>query len=262
MTVPDPATFPRSASIPYFVVFTTTPRSSSLAREIATDATIVVSLLRRVNSSPTVVRPAPSPSSTSSSFSDEAESPSTSSWLRKRVPRSASAFSIRSSFFEDSDHPKRSFSFKKADVPSRDKPLPPTPPDSLAEVQGKSETRTLHTDVSIGFPKRPRHRCEPHQRHPSLDTHASLPDGLYKGKLQLDKNMLPAIDWAGMGVQVCTLPCYLHAGIDPKSFCFSIIWRFPSSLARTNAGHGCQYEYSETFYSSLVGCCSSRSFSS
>lgn len=50
------------------------------------------------------------------------------------------------------------------------------------------------------------------QRHPSLEEHTSLPEGLYKGKLRLEKSMLPSIDWAGLGVKAsmvyrkCNLP--------------------------------------------------------
>ena len=78
----------------------------------------------------------------------------------------------------------------------RDKPLPQLPPP------GMSESRALQTDVSIGFPKRPRYRCEPGHKHPSLEAHKSLPDGLYKGKIQLDKHLLPAFDWPGLRVKV------------------------------------------------------------
>lgn len=61
--------------------------------------------------------------------------------------------------------------------------------------------RSLHTDVCIGFPKRPRSRVAAHQRHPSIEESAALPDGLYKGKLRLDKTMLPSIEWAGLTVK-------------------------------------------------------------
>ena len=57
-------------------------------------------------------------------------------------------------------------------------------------------------DVSIGFPKRPRYRVEPHQRHPSLETYKALPDGLYKGRIQLEKHMIPSFDWVGLRVKV------------------------------------------------------------
>ncbi|TFY83541.1 hypothetical protein EWM64_g488 [Hericium alpestre] len=62
-----------------------------------------------------------------------------------------------------------------------------------------SESRILHTDVSIGFPKRPRKHTG--GAHPSLEEQKALPDGLYKGKMPLEKGMLPCVDWAGLGVK-------------------------------------------------------------
>ena len=79
---------------------------------------------------------------------------------------------------------------------AREKPLPQLPPANIVE------SRVLHTDVSIGFPKRPRYRVEPHQRHPSLETYKALPDGLYKGRIQLEKHMIPSFDWVGLRVKV------------------------------------------------------------
>ncbi|KAL7277235.1 hypothetical protein ACG7TL_009087 [Trametes sanguinea] len=179
VTLPHPATFSRSGSIPYFVVFTTTPRSATLAREIAADATISVSLLREVRiDSTTPLYAMPSPTSTPSTSSDESEFPPVASRrLLKRVVRSAPP------------------SLAKAKQIPKDKPLPQLPPSGI------TESRALHVDVCIGFPKRPRYRCEPHQKHPPLESHASLPDGLYKGKIQLEKHMLPAFDWAGLRVK-------------------------------------------------------------
>ncbi|KAI0754332.1 hypothetical protein C8Q80DRAFT_1216421 [Daedaleopsis nitida] len=159
VTLPYPATFSRTSSIAYFVVFTTNPRSSTLAREIAADATISVSLTREVHID-AIRRYSPSTaSSTPSNSSDESDLPPVASRrLLNRVVRSL-----------------------------------PGP--------GLSETRVLHTDMCVGFPKRPRYRIEPHQKHPSIEEHKSLPDGLYKGRIQLDKSMLPAFDWAGLRVK-------------------------------------------------------------
>ncbi|KAI0631232.1 hypothetical protein C8Q77DRAFT_195003 [Trametes polyzona] len=181
VTLPHPATFSRSGSIPYFVVFTTTPRSATLAREIAADATISVSLQREVRiDATTPLYALPSPTPTPSTSSDESEFPPVSSRrLLKRVVTVRSAPS----------------SLARARHPPKDKPLPRLP------SPGIHETRALHVDVCIGFPKRPRYRCEPHQKHPPLESHASLPDGLYKGKIQLEKHMLPAFDWAGLRVK-------------------------------------------------------------
>ncbi|KAI8972901.1 hypothetical protein BD414DRAFT_499802 [Trametes punicea] len=186
VTLPHPATFSRSGSIPYFVVFTTTPRSTTLAREIAADATISLSLLREVRIDATTLYAAPSPNSTPSTSSDESDFPPLPSRrLFKRVVRSAPA------------------SLAKGRQPPRDKPLPQLPSPGIAD------SRALHVDVCIGFPKRPRYRCEPHQRHPPLESHASLPDGLYKGKIQLDKHMLPAFDWAGLRVKYYLEVCVI-----------------------------------------------------
>lgn len=57
-------------------------------------------------------------------------------------------------------------------------------------------------DMCIGFPKRPRQQSNK-QSHPSLETIATLPDGLHKARIQLNKDMLPCIDWAGVSVKVC-----------------------------------------------------------
>ncbi|EIW55037.1 uncharacterized protein TRAVEDRAFT_153349 [Trametes versicolor FP-101664 SS1] len=182
VTLPHPVTFSRSGSIPYFVVFTTNPRSATLAREIATDATISVSLQREVRvDAATPLYATPSPTGTPSTSSDESESlpPVSSRRLLKRVVTARSAPA----------------SLARARQPPKEKPLPQLP------SPGVNETRALHVDMCIGFPKRPRYRCEPHQKHPPLESHASLPDGLYKGKIQLDKHMLPAFDWAGLRVK-------------------------------------------------------------
>ncbi|KAI0763438.1 hypothetical protein BD413DRAFT_208395 [Trametes elegans] len=179
VTLPHPANFSRAGSIPYFVVFTTIPRSSTLAREIAADATISVSLQREVRvDATTPLYATPSPTSTPSTSSDESEFPPVASRrLLKRVVRSAPS------------------SITKARHPPKDKPLPQLP------SPGVFDSRALHVDVSVGFPKRPRYRCEPNQKHPPLESHTALPDGLYKGKIQLDKHMLPAFDWAGLRVK-------------------------------------------------------------
>jgi hypothetical protein len=60
------------------------------------------------------------------------------------------------------------------------------------------ETRTLNTQVHIGFPKRPRRvNCPKTQAH--------TPDGLYKGEIHLPKDMLPGVDWPGVSVKVSLL---------------------------------------------------------
>ena len=186
VTLPHPANFSRSSSISYFVVFTTNPRSSTLAREIASDATISVSLLREVRIDAITPRYTPTAPSTPSTSSDESDLPPVASRrllhrVVNRVPGSRSGSLTRGS---------------RTPRTPLEKPLPQLP------GPGISETRALHTDMCVGFPKRPRYRCEPHEKHPSLEKHKSLPDGLYKGKIQLDKEMIPAFDWAGLRVKV------------------------------------------------------------
>ncbi|THH32930.1 hypothetical protein EUX98_g1235 [Antrodiella citrinella] len=190
ITLPVPSTFSRSAFIPYFTIFTTKPRSTLLAREIAVDATISISLIRQVTvftarAAFTHASTSSFSSSASSEDTNSASSPATRRFLR-RVHKSASPIFGSGRFSPGGSQPS---------TPVQNKPLPDLPPP------GVYETRTLQTDVSIGFPKRPRGRVEPNQKHPTLNVHTSLPDGLYKGKMQLDKNMLPSIDWSGLSVK-------------------------------------------------------------
>lgn len=175
----------------YFVVFTTCPRSSTLVREIASDATISVSLVREVRIDAINPRGSLSPSitsSTPSTSSDESDLPPVASRrLLERMVRSVPRTR------------RRALSLTRTSLRTKEreeKPLPQLP------SPGVYETRVLQTDMCVGFPKRPRYRMEAHQRHPSLEGHKALPDGLYKGKIQLDKAMLPAFDWAGLCVRV------------------------------------------------------------
>ncbi|KAH8084368.1 hypothetical protein BXZ70DRAFT_1012051 [Cristinia sonorae] len=197
ITLPTPATFSRSGSLPYFAVFTTKPRSSLLAREIAVDATIAVSLLRQVTvfTSRSALKHSSTSSLSSSVSSEDLSTPSPSKLggrFLRRMHKSASPISNALS------SPSESIRSHFSAPPLREKPLPEIPP---MPTPGVMETRTLQTDVSIGFPKRPRGRVEPNQKHPTLKEHTSLPDGLYKGKMQLNKNMLPSINWAGFTVK-------------------------------------------------------------
>ncbi|KAI0066841.1 hypothetical protein BV25DRAFT_1819957 [Artomyces pyxidatus] len=192
VTLPSPCDFPRFGSLPFFVVFSTTPKSPSLAREIAADATITVSLLRQVTidssrSRPSSLYSSSGPPTPPSSATEDSDSQASSSLyvarknkLFHRVVRSAPPVLLRSSRLTD-------------EQPPRDKPLPDLP----VVMQ---DTRILQTDVSIGFPKRPRHHTDSNG-HGSLESQKALPDGLYKGKLHLNKAMLPTIDWAGLSVK-------------------------------------------------------------
>ncbi|KAJ7906257.1 hypothetical protein B0H13DRAFT_2020826 [Mycena leptocephala] len=164
VTLPTSVTFSRASSIPYFVVFTTTPRSSTLAREIASDATISISVFSQVTITEPAVLPI-SPPQTPSEDSHES--------LPFQQPRTKLLRRLR------------------------DKPLPRLPTQTAF-----FSTQTMKTDMCIGFPKRPRHQQtadKPH--HPSLHAHQALPDGLHKAKIYLHRDMLPSIDWAGVSVK-------------------------------------------------------------
>ncbi|EDR08178.1 uncharacterized protein LACBIDRAFT_297544 [Laccaria bicolor S238N-H82] len=181
VTLPTFVTFSRGSSIPYFVVFTTVPRSPALAREVASDATISVSLIRQITiHEPTTTFP-PTPPPTPPS--DEFEINRGSAGLLKRVGKSAQSRLTR--VRRGSDAP----------LDRHDKPLP-----QLPFAKSFFETRTIHSDICIGFPKRPRQQTGLNN-HPSLEAVSSLPDGLHKAKIPLDKEMLPCVDWSGISVK-------------------------------------------------------------
>ncbi|VDB96021.1 unnamed protein product [Peniophora sp. CBMAI 1063] len=197
VTIPTPSSFPRSATVPFFVVFSTTPRSRQLAREIASDATITVNLLRQVSVDSSQSRPSSlssstttTPSSPPSSPSDEGSDPlpptsyhrrTGSRLLLKRGARSARPLLLRA---------YRSVT-DLGEASKITKPLPPLPPAVL------QDTKVLQTAVSIGFPKRPRQADGQGSSEPSK----SLPDGLYRGKIPLGSSMLPSFEWAGLSVK-------------------------------------------------------------
>ncbi|KAF9219506.1 hypothetical protein BS17DRAFT_789147 [Gyrodon lividus] len=185
VALPRPQMFTRCSSIPYFVVFTTTPRSSSLTKEIAADATIAVSLVRKITINPQRPQLPPTPPETPPA-SDESDSPFSPAAPRYRfLRRPAKQSTPPVSVIRTPHTPEESFS-----VAVKYKPLPELPQESF------SETRTLQTQVCIGFPKRPRTRKDPHS-HQNLN----LPDGLYKGELDLSKDILPGVDWPGVSVK-------------------------------------------------------------
>ncbi|TEB34384.1 hypothetical protein FA13DRAFT_1753884 [Coprinellus micaceus] len=154
IALPTSVSFCRDSSIPYFVVFSTTPRSRSLAREIAADSTIAISLVRQT------------------------EGPSR---ILRRVAKSNPRLKRKRSAVDEDEF--------------RHKPLPDIPLRTCFQ-----ENKTIYSDFLLGFPKRPRHFCEP-GAHPSLEAQTSLPDGLLKGKIPLHKDMLPCIDWPGISVK-------------------------------------------------------------
>ncbi|KAG0691450.1 hypothetical protein DFH29DRAFT_792358, partial [Suillus ampliporus] len=183
VTLPSPQTFSRRTSIPYFVVFTTKPRCSVLAREIAADATIAVSLVRKITIKPQL---SPTPPDTTL-LSDDSDGP-TDPFLTSRTKRLKRA--AKTTAHAVVRVPKTLEEPFSAAV--RYKPLPELPQTSF------SETQTIKTQVYIGFPKRPRHPNDP--SNPKCQEH--LPDGLYKGKIRLSKDIIPGVDWPGVSVKV------------------------------------------------------------
>ncbi|KAJ2936768.1 hypothetical protein H1R20_g333, partial [Candolleomyces eurysporus] len=177
VALPTSVTFCRSSSIPYFVVFTTTPRAPLLTREIAADSTISIALVRQITiQQPQMVFPLTPPPSPSR------ESPVR---LLRRVAKSSSRLNLKR---------KRDGVVDFGDE-FKDKPLPDLPLRTCF-----SEQKTIFSDFILGFAKRPRHHCEDGS-HPTLEEQSSLPDGLHKGKIPLHKEMLPCIDWPGVSVK-------------------------------------------------------------
>ncbi|KAG2067797.1 hypothetical protein BDR04DRAFT_1026112 [Suillus decipiens] len=182
VTLPRPQTFSRRTSIPYFVVFTTKPRCAVLAREIAADATIAVSLVRKVTIKPQL----PRTSLDTAQLSDDSDSisgpfPTPRIKLLKRAAKTAANVLIRVP-----KTPEEPFS-----AAVRYQPLPESPQVFF------SETHTVKTQLSVGFPKRPRHPNDPG----GSDCNAYLPDGLCKGKFRLSNDMIPGVDWPGVSVK-------------------------------------------------------------
>ncbi|KAG2156840.1 uncharacterized protein EDB93DRAFT_870791 [Suillus bovinus] len=181
VTLPRSQTFSRCSSVPYFVVFTTKPRCATLAREIAADATIAVSLIRKVTINPQLTPTSPD----TTQQIDDPDSPSgpfqtSRAKLLHRAAKMIATARVRV------PSPEEPFS-----TAVRHKPLPALPQASF------SETHTITTQVSVGFPKRPRHPSDPD----GSQCQAYLPDGLYKGKFRLSKDMIPGVDWPGVSVQ-------------------------------------------------------------
>ncbi|KAF8140949.1 hypothetical protein K438DRAFT_1785263 [Mycena galopus ATCC 62051] len=190
VTLPVSATFSRASdSISYFVVFTTTPRSQTLAREIASDATIAVSLCSRVTITadaavalPIVDTPPQTPLSTKS---QAAESPLT-------LQPGTKLFS-RLSWWSQGGGGE--------DAKSQPLPLPLPPPESPAESRPVfSAVQTVQSSMCIGFTKRARHQQSGGSVSGQLPLPA-LPDGLHKSTIPLDQDIPPSINWGGVAVE-------------------------------------------------------------
>ncbi|KAH7923436.1 hypothetical protein BV22DRAFT_1106086 [Leucogyrophana mollusca] len=188
VTLPMPHTFSRCSSIPYYVVFTTTPRSSTLAREIAADATIAVSLVRKITINPQRSTLPPTPPETPPPSDEDTASPITPSGSRSKLLKRA-AKSFPQSKVRAPRTPDEPFA-----AAVKYKPLPQLPTESF------SESRIIQTQICIGFPKRPRSRRNGTSSS-TPEPQPNLPDGLYKGKIQLSKDMLPGVDWPGVSVK-------------------------------------------------------------
>ncbi|KAH7886830.1 hypothetical protein F5I97DRAFT_2018745 [Phlebopus sp. FC_14] len=183
VALPRSLSFSRSSSIPYFVLFTTNPKSCCLAKEIASDATVVVLLVRKVTIRSRLPRPT-TPSPESPSQNEESD---TSAALGTSRPR----FLKKNKTAPATIHIRR--------TPQEEVVAPATCQLRPSEATSESypDARTLQTQISIGFPKRPRIRTGP--KIP--EAQHNIPDGLYKGKLQLSEDMLPSVDWPGISVK-------------------------------------------------------------
>ena len=72
-----------------------------------------------------------------------------------------------------------------------------------------SDVRTIHNDMNIGFPKRPRQQLDSGKSHPSLEAIAALPDGLHKSRIPLNGDMLPCVDCGALSVKVSVIKLVL-----------------------------------------------------
>lgn len=189
--MPSTLTFCRASSIPFFVVFTTTPRDTLLAREVAGDATITVSVFSQVS----VVEDSPyTPTGIDTVLSDRSSDSRSSRLTAKRLfKRSRSKTSLSSSQSSDSTRSTASQS------------LPSLPSRTIF-----SDIQTVYTGMSIGFPKRPRHTSSSSKAHPTLEEARCLPDGLYKDTIPLGRDILTSFNWGGISVKVRPLLLY-HA---------------------------------------------------
>lgn len=202
-----------------------------MAKEIAADSTISVSLIRQIDVTERSITLPPSPPLTPSSEESDAPSPlfpTSRPKILRRVARSQPRLS----------RPRRPSEATINSV-TRQKPLPQIP-----APQPFSETRALKNDLCIGFPKRPRQQFDT-KSHPSLETIASLPDGLHKTQIHLNRDMLPSIDWGAVNVKVGSQfgKCATYS-----DFLYSTTWTWPSAWASTISALVFLYGYSRYFF--------------
>lgn len=79
------------------------------------------------------------------------------------------------------------------------------------QKQRLSDSRTLHTDVSVGFPKRPKGRTPSPGSHPSIKAASLLPDGLYRGRIPLQKGWFPSVKWNDFNIDVSPYPNFKYS---------------------------------------------------
>ncbi|KAJ7635239.1 hypothetical protein FB45DRAFT_1057120 [Roridomyces roridus] len=204
VTLPEPMSFSRTSSVPYFVVFTTAPRSKTLAREIAADATISISVSSQLRITE-VLSPFAKAATFVVSTTDISESSESRSSLSSRfkpkfdMKRIKHVRSSKSSLWASASQPSQP-SLAESDGTSTNmtaRDLPPLPP----RLTTFSAVQTIYSKICLGFPKRPRQAGAGSGSHPSLATQRSLPDGLHKDCIPLHPRMLASFQRNGVSLK-------------------------------------------------------------
>lgn len=189
ISLPHPRTFSREAAIPYAITFVTDPPSRSLARDIANDAVIAVSFARHLHFDPsrgirTSYSTAPTSSAASAATTTTTDS-SRSFFSGLRRQRTAPGSRVEAN---------------TAGPRIMEKPLPAPPPEATT-----SDARILATSIVHGFTRTSssrstgsKHRKESSGNGPGI---LFVPDGVYKGKLDLSGEALPTVLYGGVNVK-------------------------------------------------------------
>lgn len=184
MTLPDPARFARNGFIPFYVVFSASPLFTHLAREIAIDSIISISVVREVTISDAPSLP-PTPPRTPSPTRNDHDATSLASPLHKSRSRRVLRRLTQSA-------PLNAQSNKS----TTDLSNTTTSKGARRRLEPSFETRSIYSDIRTGFPKRARRRDD-------LARDARrLPDGLYKSHVLLSDDILPSVSWAGTSIRV------------------------------------------------------------
>lgn len=173
------------------MTFATDPPSRSLARDIAAEAVITVSFARHLHFDPSRgIRTSYSTAPTSSAASAATATTESSGGGR--------------SFFGGlrrlaTTPPRRAGDGEGAHRRMLEKPLPAPPPEATT-----SEARVLQTTRAHGFTRAPSASRGKHKKEGSGSGPGILfvPDGVYKGKLDLSSEALPTITYGGANVKV------------------------------------------------------------